>query len=46
MSGLGSGLGGAMGSGIQTPSRKMDALIATDTALAEEIDVLKRQLQD
>jgi chromosomal replication initiator protein len=26
--------------------RKMDALIATDTALAEEIDVLKRQLQD
>jgi chromosomal replication initiator protein len=26
--------------------RKMDALIATDIALAEEIDVLKRQLQD
>jgi chromosomal replication initiator protein len=26
--------------------RKMDALIATDTALAEEIAVLKRQLQD
>jgi chromosomal replication initiator protein len=26
--------------------RKMDALIATDTALAEEIDVLKRQLHD
>jgi chromosomal replication initiator protein len=26
--------------------RKMDALIATDTALAEEINVLKRQLHD